>query len=117
MADFGFNRRQVYRLRYPLRERPVFESEKIPYPVVDLSETGLRFFTRERAAFQIGQKVEGELVLLDNAGRRHLEGTVVRINLGGVALRLSPDTQIPLAMMMREQQRLIQKGLLDDLGD
>lgn len=114
MVDFDINRREVYRLRYPLKERPAFDTGEEVFAVVDVSEYGLRFFTRKRSGYELGQQIEGELVLLENAGRRKLTGIVVRIDMGGVALQLHDDCPIPLAMMIAEQQRLIQKGVLED---
>lgn len=114
MVDYEYNRREVYRLRYPLKERPAFDTGEDVFAVVDISEHGLRFFTRKRSTYELGQQVEGELVLLENAGRRRLCGVVVRIDMGGIALQLHEDCPIPFAMMIAEQQRLIQKGLLED---
>jgi hypothetical protein len=34
--------------------------------------------------------------------------------MGGIALQLHEDCPIPLTMMIAEQQRLIQKGVLED---
>jgi hypothetical protein len=128
------NRRNLYRVVYPREQRPVFVASEGTWPVIDLSEGGLRILVRgdyyaprprttvlEDGTEQVvlePARVEGEVRLPDGRGRFPVAGTAIhRVGLGvGVAF----DVEAGLAMttIVGEQRHLIKIGALrrdDDL--
>lgn len=113
MSAVEQNRRRHYRVCYPLAERPQLETEAGTFAVADLSESGLRFVPGADGVFEREQRVEGDLVLPEGKGRRRVLGLVQRLDgHRGVALRFEPGQGLPLALIVAEQRRLIQKGNL-----
>ena len=97
------HQRSLYRIPYPVQERPTFEAGGSAYQVLDCSERGIRYALNGRAPglravvtgtlrFRRGQAVE-------------IEGEVVRIQDGCVALHLYPPG-IPLRIIFQEQLHL-----------
>ncbi|MFZ9888488.1 MAG: PilZ domain-containing protein [Myxococcota bacterium] len=106
--------RQHYRVRYPPAERPNVEIGGKFYPVLDLSESGLRFVAGAEPGFAMGTVVEGALALPAPCVKRKLKGRVVRLDHeNNVAIRFDPLFQMPFAMMITEQRRLIAQGYLE----
>jgi|SRR5437868_16025 hypothetical protein len=101
------SRREVYRVVYPLVERPTFEVGRYLYEVVDLSERGLRYEVRDRRMPTVGSEVGGRLQF-----RRGEEvpvvGQVLRAQQGEVVLQLEPP--LPFAEVLAEQRYLRGKG-------
>lgn len=106
--------RQHYRVRYPPAERPNIEIGGKLYPVLDLSESGLRFVGGADHGFAMELVVEGALVLPAPCVKRKLKGKVVRLDQeNNVAIRFEPLFHMPFAMMIAEQRRLIAQGYLE----
>lgn len=96
--------RLSFRVEYPPLARPGLVTDSGSVPVMDCSETGLRFLALpgqlpERGAIIIGK------VQFHNGGEVAVEGLVTRVQDGTVALRLE-EPGIPFGVILSEQQYL-----------
>lgn len=99
------NKREYYRIEYPLGDAPEFLLKNAKYPVLDISEHGLRYAHSGPDQPALGATVSGIIVLTSD--RLKIEGRVVRRMGQQVALYLSKP--IALSLIMEEQRRLLQK--------
>ena len=106
MTNKNEQQREHFRLVYPLDERPALTLGNKTFAVVDVSESGIRF-AGGREKYTVGVAVKGDIVFPDNA-RCAIVGKVTRV-VDGSDYIIRLDTPIPLARMMSEQRRLIQK--------
>ena len=107
------DRRQHFRLVYPLRARPTLVLPGGDVQVTDVSETGLRFWARDPHLYCAGDEIDGTLLLPYKRGVFHIHGHVVRHEpSGAVAVHLDPHCELPFALIMSEQRALIQLGML-----
>lgn len=105
----GYNfDRAYYRLVYPIVLRPTFRTGGQAYPVVDLSEEGLRFLCPDGARPDLETELSG-LIVLRGADAVPVEGRVVRVDPPFVSLRLSRG--VPFGVML-EQQRFLTHRLI-----
>lgn len=105
MTDLS--RREVYRILYPLIERPTFEVGRHIYEVLDISEKGLRYEVRDRRVPTIGTEVGGR-VQFRRGEELEVTGEVIRARDGIVVLALSPP--LPFAEILAEQRFLRSRG-------
>ena len=109
------NEREFFRISYRRAQGqgPIFDHEKTKYPILDLSEGGLKFITKRGATlFADNDIIEGRLVFPLERGTLVVKGKIIRVTPTDVAVRLTDDTRIPLARIMEEQRLLIQQGRL-----
>lgn len=97
--------RSYYRIRYPRRERPWLVVDESNFEVLDCSETGLRIQYLGDAPPEPGDTITGTIRFPREQEEVQVEGTVVWVREGEVALHL-PNTRIPLATIFREQRYL-----------
>ena len=102
MAD---NKRDYYRIEYEGDGSPRLETSDGTFSVCNLSEGGLMYRSGINPAISMGMRVRGTLVMPDG-DRIAVKGSVSRILTLRVAVQF--DEMIPLAMIMKEQRRLIQ---------
>ncbi|MCA9212276.1 MAG: PilZ domain-containing protein [Planctomycetales bacterium] len=99
-------RRDYYRLRYPVAQRPRIFIQTHEYVITELSEKGLRFRTRyygDNLPFKMGEEVEGTLVLA--TATLHVGGTIgrqdddetVMLDVAGVSFHRMLEEQRHLA--------------------
>jgi hypothetical protein len=103
------SRRALYRIVYPLSERPTFEVGTTLYDVIDCSERGLRYQLNYQRVPEVGGIVMGWLHFRRGESIR-VHGKVLRAMRGVVALALEPA--LPFAEVMSEQRYLRSKGFL-----
>jgi hypothetical protein len=101
------NTRNFYRLEYREQDRPTIRIGDRSFPVADLSEGGVRFFFAATEAWTQATHELSGVIQLDGGEEVPIRGSILRAGDGFVVLRLSQG--IPLAVIMREQQRLLQK--------
>lgn len=98
-------KREFYRLRLPLPERPMLLIGERTYSVLDCSARGLCFTFTQQPAFALGDSLEGWLQF-----RRHISvaicGLIVRIQHHQAALYL-PDSEIPFTLLRAEERYLL----------
>ena len=107
-TPFQHSRRAVYRVVYPVRERPTFSVETESFSVIDCSELGLRYQVPEVHRPAVGATVAGQVHF-----RRGVDfavsGEVVRVQDGTVALWFR-TAAIPYAEMVAERERVESAG-------
>jgi hypothetical protein len=108
------SRRALYRIVYPLAERPSLEMGRSLYDVVDCSERGLRYELNHGRIPAVGSHCAGMLHFRRGYSVR-VEGDVLRAVRGVVVLALNPP--LPFAQVIAEQRYLRSKGFLLREGD
>lgn len=104
-----FSRRQLYRVVYPLSERPTFEVGRFVFEVVDCSERGLRYEVKDRRMPAVGSELAGR-ISFRRGDEIEVTGEVIRAREGMVVLELDPP--IPFAEIMAEQRYLRGRGYM-----
>jgi hypothetical protein len=99
--------RAFYRLQYPPQVAPRFVAFGVTHRVVDIGEGGFRYASETQPIPLAGNRISGVLEF-DDEDPLEVEGTVVRYQLGEVAVNCSPRP-IPLGLVLREQRRLRQR--------
>jgi CRP-like cAMP-binding protein len=113
----GECRRRHFRIFYKGEDSPRLDTEHGSYPVIDISELGVRFGRLTHHAFIQGDTVSGYLVFPSDHHQVRITGQVVRLTDQDVALELNAQERIPLKRIMMEQRILIQKGSLSGEED
>lgn len=101
------SRRALYRVNYPLVERPTLQVGRFLYEVVDCSERGLRYEVRDNRLPTLGTVLGGELQFR-RGSEIAITGEVIRSRGGLVVLALDPP--LPFAEVLAEQRYLRSKG-------
>lgn len=103
------SRRQLYRVTYPLVERPTFEVGRFLHQVIDLSEKGMRYYVQDMRMPLLGAEIAGT-VAFRRGDEISVQGEVIRTRAGMVVLELMPP--MPFAEVLAEQRYLRSKGYL-----
>lgn len=101
------SRRELYRIVYPLVERPTFEAGRYLFEVIDVSEKGIRYEMGNRRLPEVGTEVGG-VVQFRSGEEVAVVGEVIRAREGIVVLALNPP--LPYAQILAEQRYLRSKG-------
>jgi hypothetical protein len=102
------SRRALYRIVYPLHERPAFEMGRFVYEVIDCSERGIRYSVRDRRVPVLGTPLGG-IVQFRRGGIVEITGEVIRTRGATVALALDAPG-IPFSDILAEQRYLRARG-------
>jgi hypothetical protein len=88
MPETSINKREFYRLRYPIMDRPKLELNGQQFEVTEIAERSLQFVRIVNLTLPLGQEVSGTVTFHDRQtvnivgkfGRiRHNEGVVVEL--------------------------------------
>ena len=101
--------RTHYRIFYKAPHFPMLVCEQGKFAIHDVSETGM-CAQLKAGPFRVGDSIEGKLIFPAKRGEVVVKGMVIRVEKGHVAIKFSPDGQIPLARILDEQRTLIKKG-------
>jgi hypothetical protein len=101
------SRRELYRIVYPLAERPVFEAGRFLLEVIDVSEKGMRFEMGPRRLPEVGTELGGT-IQFRSGDAVEVQGEVIRAREGVVVLALDPP--LPYSQILAEQRYLRGKG-------
>jgi len=101
----GEQRRNHYRIKYPLIERPFLTVDKNTYQVLDISEGGVKFFSPVKN-FKVGEYITGSIKFHDGEIVT-VEGHILRLQSRRIIILL--DRKIPLQRILKEQRHLIKK--------
>jgi hypothetical protein len=104
----SISRRALYRIIYPITERPVFEIGRFAYEVIDCSERGLRYEVKDRRVPALGTPLGGHL-MFRRGGSVEVTGEVIRARAGTVALALDAPG-VPFSEILAEQRYLRSRG-------
>lgn len=97
------DRRQNYRIIYPETYHPSLVIRNIPFDIMDLSETGLRFKLKDNVKLP-GDLFHAEVKLHDNSNVEIL-GRIIRIS-GQHAAMFMVVKKIPYQIILSEQAYL-----------
>lgn len=97
-------RREYFRVEFPVGYRPRLIIMNQSYDVLDVSESGIRFLAGEDAGFIVGTHING-IVRFSDGEELECRGTVIRTEPGAVAVR--HEVSIPLARIRAEHLNLI----------
>ena len=102
-------RRERFRLDYPVGDRPEFHDETGVYPVVDLSETGMCLESTPTGwkGASPGQPAAGRIFFRYSAAT-DVAGTVVRHDGGTVAISFA-SLLLPWAIILSEERVLLSR--------
>lgn len=95
--------REHYRIVYAAGTGPTFAGGGLERDVIDLCETGLRYYTAPGETRAVGDEVDG-IVRLRRGGELRVLGTVTRVAGREVALKLLAG--VPLRVVLDEQRYL-----------
>ncbi len=98
------NKRQHYRVNYPKAESPTVVLDGNIYPVLDVSEYGIRLAARAVGSLSVGSGVHGVVTFKDDESFL-IEGLVERGTDKSVVLQLREP--IPYRKIVSEQRRLL----------
>lgn len=96
--------RAHFRVQYPPKVRPAFDTDTRSWDVLDVSEGGLRLRVPDGVALELGTELAGE-VRFRRGERVPVRGTVIRCVAGHAAVRL--DVTIPFRVILEEQRFLL----------
>lgn len=99
--------RAHYRIQYPVLERPRFTLDGREHEVLNCSEMGVCYVVQGECGVVPGDVVHGRL-RFSRGDEVEIEGVVVRVQDGTVALHLS-GMPIPFIVILDEQRYLRQK--------
>ncbi len=102
------SRRALYRIAYPLAERPTFLVGRHVYEIIDCSEAGLRYEVRDRRLPSLDTELGGT-IHFRRGEELEVAGKVIRAQDEIVVLALDPPG-IPFSEMLSEQRYLRSKG-------
>ena len=97
-------RREHFRVTYPLKYRPTVLLGGKAYGVIDISERGIRFGGARSGAFVVGQPVDCTIRFVDG-DVLDLHGKIVRVAGATAAIHLTDS--IPLKKVRSEDSYLI----------
>lgn len=99
-------KREYYRIEYPVNDRPALLSMDDEFEVIDISEGGVKFKADSTESFSIGDVLGAKIKFSDN-NMFDCTGRVVRIDDDNVAI--NHLHHIPLERIRAEHLLLIQK--------
>ena len=102
MAEFPYPR-EFYRIPYPVAARPELVLEGRTYPVLDISEGGLRYDFGEEAPPALKTEVHG-MLRFKQGNAEGVRGKVVRVVDTQAAIELS--VSLPFKVILDEQRFL-----------
>ncbi len=101
--------RNFFRLEYPKEARPRIEIRHDQYPVINLSERGVKFVfnaNRQDLPAELEEDIDATIVFGDST-RTHVSGKILRVDTDALVLELSEG--IPLQRIMTEQRLLLNR--------
>ncbi len=102
------NKREHYRIRYPLACRPILKIGYAKYEVMDISEKGVKFnFSAYRMA-PPGTQINAYITFHDGRSLK-IEGELIRVNRNFATAILKLKESIPWKRILNEQRFLKEK--------
>ncbi len=97
-------RRQLYRIVYPLKARPRIQLGEESFAVIDLCERGIRFLHSGALGFKMGEEVQATVHFADGSSVE-IQGSVMRVQDNQTVLHLG--VPISPAKVLQEQRYLL----------
>ena len=100
----GNPNRRHFRMKFPRTDRPNLVLDGVDVPVIDISESGLKFKAPKPGLFQMRQGLQGTLTFKSGKDVA-IKGDVVRIV--GDLVMISFKKNLPLPVLKEEADRLL----------
>jgi hypothetical protein len=98
------NKRELYRITYPINDRPILKLLGNEFEVTNISERGIRFTCKQCSEFAIGLEVQFTLTFHDNKSFL-LEGGILHTYKSAVVIGLTRN--IPFERIILEQRYIL----------
>ena len=107
-GDMVEQKREYFRLEYPYEYRPSLLYDEQQYPVMNISEFGVKFRAPNSQRFVVGQQLEVEIIFHDQE-QYNCRGEVIRLEQASIVLHLTKP--VPLHKIRSEHLVLINQFL------
>lgn len=101
-------KREHFRIRYPVKERPLLLLAQQEFEIIDMCEEAVKFRCPGFRSFSVGDLLEGG-IRFRNGESMQVEGKVLRVDRESVVMVVDPS--IPCSLIVSEQRRLANKYL------
>lgn len=98
--------RNYFRLEYPAEVRPKILIDQTSYPIINLSEGGVKLRVPRQEGFSPTDQLNG-VIIFHNSDQTEVIGKVIRQEKDAIVLQLSEG--VPLQQIMVEQRFLLNK--------
>jgi len=105
-GEDGKQKREHYRIEYPVAERPLFLFKNLKLRAIDVSEKGAQVEFEKEKLPRIGETIRVSIIFC-SGDRAEVEGQVMRISESRVIFALTKG--VKLSHIMAEQRYLIKK--------
>ena len=109
-------RRALYRVVYPIAERPAIQIGSHTYQVIDCSERGLRYQVTSRRLPSLGTPLAGVLAFRRLSVPIKIAGEVIR-SRGEIVVLLLDAPGIPFSQILAEQRYLETRGFPPEVSE
>ena len=101
--------REFFRVRYPLKERPLFHAPDLVASVADFSETGMTLVGAAGANANVrpGDRVTG-VIQFRHSPRPTVDGVVQRLTENGFVVRFD-EARVPWAAVPSEERAILKR--------
>ena len=98
------NKRELYRITYPVNDRPILKLLGNEFEVTNISERGIKFICKQCSEFKIDLEVKFTLIFHDNESFL-LEGRILQTYKSAVVIGLRRN--IPFERIILEQRYIL----------
>ena len=98
------NKRELYRIAYPVNDRPILKLLGNEFEVINISEKGIKFICKQCTEFTIDAEVKCTLTFRDHESFL-LEGKISQIYKSAVVICLTRS--LPLKRIIQEQRYIL----------
>jgi hypothetical protein len=98
------NKRELYRITYPVNDRPILKLQGNEFEVINISEKGIKFICKQCSEFKIDVAVQCTVTFRDNTSFL-LEGKISQTYKHAVVICLTGS--IPLGRIIQEQRYIL----------
>lgn len=98
------NKRDLYRITYPINDRPILKLLGNEFEVTNISERGIKFNCKQCSEFKIGLEVHFTLTFHDNESFL-LEGKILHTYKSAIVIGLTRN--IPFKRIILEQRYIL----------
>ncbi len=104
--NIKMNKREYYRVRYPIACRPNLAILNSVYEIMDISEHGIRFLGNDVSRFHSDMKIDG-MITFDDGISIGIKGKIIRIDGNNAVMFLMES--IPFGRIVAEQRFIKEK--------